>query len=98
MPNVLCLVEANVPPLGIYLINGSPRTVGDAIEADFVTTRPVTSVRCFLRSLTTRIVSLSLMLLLVSDSCRLNHSRFKWSFKDLLCFDEKRICFPPFLQ
>ena len=43
-------VGAQVPSLGVYLINGSPRVTNDSVEAEFQITRPVTGVRCFLRS------------------------------------------------
>ena len=36
-------------------MNGSPRIVGNSVEAEFVTTRPVAGVRCFLRSQQDRI-------------------------------------------
>ena len=42
-------VSANVPPLEIHLLNGSPTFYEDSVEAEFITTRPVTRVRCFLR-------------------------------------------------
>ena len=41
---------AQVPSLGVYLINGSPRVTNDSVEAEFQITRPVAGVRCFLRS------------------------------------------------
>ena len=41
---------AQVPSLGVYLINGSPRVTNDSVEAEFQITRPVNGVRCFLRS------------------------------------------------
>ena len=43
-------VSAKVPPLGVYLINESPRLAADSVEAEFQITRPVAGVRCFLRS------------------------------------------------
>ena len=43
-------VVAQVPSLGVYLINGSPRVSNDSVEAEFQITRPVVGVRCFLRS------------------------------------------------
>ena len=48
-------VSAHVPSLGVYLINQSPRVTGDSVEAEFQITRPVTGVRCFLRSALERI-------------------------------------------
>ena len=36
-------------------MNGSPRIVGNSVEAEFVITRPVAGVRCFLRSQQDRI-------------------------------------------
>ena len=47
-------VSPSVPLLRVTLINGSPRVVGDSVEAEFETSRPVTGVRCFLRSQTDR--------------------------------------------
>ena len=41
---------AQVPSLGVYLINGSPRVTNDSVKAEFQITRPVAGVRCFLRS------------------------------------------------
>ena len=38
-----------MPALEVLLINGFPRVGEDYIEAEFVTTRPVAGVRCFLR-------------------------------------------------
>ena len=37
-------------PLGVYLINESPRVTADSVEAEFQITTPVAGVRCFLRS------------------------------------------------
>ena len=42
-------VPASVPPLEVVLTGGSPRVNESSVEAEFVTTRPVTGVRCFLR-------------------------------------------------
>jgi hypothetical protein len=42
-------VPASVPPLEVILTGGSPRVTESSVEAEFVTTRPVTGVRCFLR-------------------------------------------------
>ena len=42
-------VSADVPPLRITLIRGSPRVIEDTVEAEFVVSRPVAGVRCFLR-------------------------------------------------
>ncbi|CAI8053959.1 P-selectin [Geodia barretti] len=42
-------VQASVPPLEVVLTGGSPRVNESSVEAEFVTTRPVTGVRCFLR-------------------------------------------------
>ena len=48
-------VSPSVPLLRVSLINnGSPRVVGDSVEAEFETSRPVTGVRYFLRSQTDR--------------------------------------------
>lgn len=44
------VLSAQVPQLGVYLINGSPRVTGGSVEANFQITRPVDGVRCFLRS------------------------------------------------
>ena len=43
-------VSAQVPPVGVYLINESPRVTDNSVQADFLLTRPVYGVRCFLRS------------------------------------------------
>ncbi|CAI8019901.1 hypothetical protein GBAR_LOCUS11921 [Geodia barretti] len=42
-------VTAFLPPLEIILNGGSPLVTESSVEAVFVTTRPVTGVRCFLR-------------------------------------------------
>jgi hypothetical protein len=42
-------VPASVPPLEVVLTGGSPRVTESSVEAEFVTTRPVTGARCFLR-------------------------------------------------
>ena len=42
-------MQASVPPLEVVLTGGSPRVNESSVEAEFVTTRPVTGVRCFLR-------------------------------------------------
>ena len=46
---VIFTVQASVPPLEVVLTGGSPRVTESSVEAEFVTTRPVTGVRCFLR-------------------------------------------------
>ena len=46
---VIFSVQASVPPLEVVLTGGSPRVTESSVEAEFVTTRPVTGVRCFLR-------------------------------------------------
>ena len=43
-------VSAQVPPEGVYLINESPRVADNSVQAEFLLTRPVYGVRCFLRS------------------------------------------------
>ena len=43
-------VSAQVPPLGVYLINESPHITNDSVRAEFQITRAVLGVRCFLRS------------------------------------------------
>ena len=47
-------VPAEVPPLGVHLMNGSPQVTESSVEAEFEVTRPVAGVRCFLRSKTSR--------------------------------------------
>ncbi|CAI8051659.1 hypothetical protein GBAR_LOCUS28289, partial [Geodia barretti] len=42
-------VPASVPPLEVVLTGGSPRVHESSVEAEFLTTRPVTGVRCFLQ-------------------------------------------------
>ncbi|CAI8051650.1 hypothetical protein GBAR_LOCUS28281, partial [Geodia barretti] len=43
------LFSAFLPPLEVILSGGSPLVTESSVEAVFVTTRPVTGVRCFLR-------------------------------------------------
>jgi hypothetical protein len=45
----MSVVIAKVPPLEVILTSGSPRVTESSIEVEFDTTRPVTSVTCFLR-------------------------------------------------
>ena len=47
---IFLTVSAQVPPLGVYLINESPQISDDSVSAEFEITRPVAGVRCFLRS------------------------------------------------
>ena len=47
-------VRSSVPPLMVHFVNDSPRVVQDSVEAEFVTSRPVVGVTCFLRSPTDR--------------------------------------------
>ncbi|CAI8053261.1 hypothetical protein GBAR_LOCUS29129 [Geodia barretti] len=42
-------VTAFLPHLEVILTGDSPRVTESSVEAEFVTTRPVTGVRCFLR-------------------------------------------------
>ena len=48
-------VVASVPPLQVILIEGYPRVIGNSVEAEFVTSRPVAGARCFLRYLNRRV-------------------------------------------
>ena len=43
------VLAASVPSLKVILIEGSPHVIGDTVTAEFVTSRPVVGVRCFLR-------------------------------------------------
>jgi hypothetical protein len=55
MYNITAEDKANVPPLKVILINGSPHVTGSSVEAEFVTSRPVVGARCYLRSTADRL-------------------------------------------
>ena len=42
------LLNTELPPLTIRLVNGSPRYNGSSIFIDFITTQPITSATCYL--------------------------------------------------
>ena len=48
--NIVFSVSAQVPQLGVYMINESPQITNSTVRAEFQITRPVVGVRCFLRS------------------------------------------------
>ena len=67
------LVPAIAPPLEVLLINGSPRVSESSVEAEFVTSRPVATARCFFRSRGQRMYK----------DCMLHYAQF-WLFSHVL--------------